>query len=123
MTLHKPIPDMSERELGTTLGIIQAELSEINSKRRQKADALNMVQAELTRRKEEKNFHPAISDHAVLRYMERVMGLDIDSLRSKILSPAIIGAMKSGATQFTADNISYRLRDNTIITIIDKGAA
>lgn len=37
-----------------------------------------------------------VSDHAVVRYLERVMGFDIDALRARIMTPTIERAIRSG---------------------------
>ena len=38
-----------------------------------------------------------ISDHAVLRYLERVKGVDIAAIRSEMMSPALAKADEFGA--------------------------
>lgn len=37
---------------------------------------------------------PLISDHAVLRYMERVMGLEVEKVRSNMLTPMQLAAVR-----------------------------
>jgi hypothetical protein len=40
-----------------------------------------------------------VSDHAVVRYLERVMGFDIDALRARIMTPTIERAIRSGVAR------------------------
>lgn len=61
---------------------------------------------------------PTVSDHAVLRYMERAMGFDIVAIRRSILTPERVAAIKSGATTIKADNCSFKVQSNVITTII-----
>ena len=66
---------------------------------------------------DEPNKKPTVSEHAVVRYMERVMGFDIESLREKILTPTVMDAMKCGATKVKADNMTVWIKGNEITTI------
>lgn len=38
---------------------------------------------------------PQVTDHAVLRYMERVLGIDVSALRAEILPPMRAKAVKT----------------------------
>ncbi len=49
-----------------------------------------------------------VSDHAVLRYLERVGGFDIDRLRNEIRQRCLAAA-ESGATGVVVDGFSYRI--------------
>lgn len=49
-----------------------------------------------------------ISDHALLRYIERVHGVDIDRLR-KIVSDLISDAATAGATSYSVDGFTYSI--------------
>jgi hypothetical protein len=50
-----------------------------------------------------------ISDHAVLRFLERVHGLDVDAVRSVIAGNVQYGA-ELGAIIVVIDNVKYALR-------------
>lgn len=49
-----------------------------------------------------------VSDHAVLRYLERVGGFDIEGLRASI-SRRVTPAVSLGATGVVIDGFSYRV--------------
>lgn len=47
-----------------------------------------------------------VSDHAVVRYLERVVGFDVEALRRRILTPTVEAAIRSGVTRIrTADGV------------------
>ena len=47
-----------------------------------------------------------VSDHAVVRYLERVMGIDVESVRKRIMTPVIEAAIKAGVTRIrTAEGV------------------
>jgi len=63
--------------------------------------------------------HP-ISDHALLRYMERVQGIDVEQLKDSLLNkyPALRAALNSGATSFTVDDISFVMKGGAVTSVI-----
>ncbi len=65
---------------------------------------------------------PKVSDHALLRFIERVHGVDIEAIRSSIMSSRIVEAIKLGATSVTVDGVKMIVRDGVIITVVRKGA-
>ncbi len=59
--------------------------------------------------------HPriAVTDHAVIRYMERVLGLDIEPVRAAIADVAG-PAVRTGATAIITDGFRYVVRDGAV---------
>lgn len=60
-----------------------------------------------------------ITDHAVLRYLERVMGVDVEAVRRAILTPdnkALIARLKSGKFPIGAGMLAVVV-DEVIVTI------
>lgn len=71
-----------------------------------------------------KNFEApvTVSDHALVRYMERVMNLDLDSIRQQILTPERVSAIKAGAVEIIGGDCTLRCKNRTVITIVkEKG--
>lgn len=66
---------------------------------------------------------PRVSDHALLRFIERVMGIDVDAIRDRILSDNIVSAIKAGATAVTVDSVRMVVKDNVVVTVIEKRRA
>ena len=56
-----------------------------------------------------------VTDHAVLRYLERVKGVDIDAVRHE-LGHVVDRAIELGAGAAIIDGIKYVLNDRTIVT-------
>lgn len=63
----------------------------------------------------------AISDHACLRYLERVYGVDIDKVRAEMNTPALTRAVEFGARVLIGKH-GERLviRDGIVVTVIAK---
>lgn len=65
-----------------------------------------------------------ISDHALIRFLERLAGLDTDELRQKLgrsLERARRAAEQLGADEYTvkAGGIVYVIKDNTLVTLFE----
>lgn len=56
-----------------------------------------------------------VTDHAVLRYLERVKGVDIDAVRDE-LGRVVDRAIELGAGAAVVDGVKYVLNDRTIVT-------
>jgi hypothetical protein len=73
---------------------------------------LNLVRAALAKRLKPRA-EPKLTDHALLRYIERVIGLDIDAIRSEIMTLQTVSALKAKATAVTVNNVCFRARWRT----------
>lgn len=65
-----------------------------------------------------------ISDHALLRFIERVGGLDAEALRTALqasLNRAALAAGSIGAREFhiVADGLKYIVVEGKVITVLD----
>lgn len=78
---------------------------------------LNTLRDELDRRNRPAP-EPKISEHALLRYIERVHGVDLDLLRESILTPPIVAAIQSGASAVTVSGVKFIVRDNVMVTVL-----
>lgn len=58
-----------------------------------------------------------VTDHAIVRYLERVGGFDIDSLRKQIASRCEAGA-SIGATSVIAEGFAFLIGDGQVITVV-----
>lgn len=61
---------------------------------------------------------PRMSEHALLRYIERVYGVDVEAVRAEVMSPAIVAALKTGATAVTVKGVKMLAKDGTIVTVV-----
>lgn len=61
-----------------------------------------------------------ITDHAVVRYIERVMGVDIDKLKEEILPTNLrVMALKEDC-KITLDGYRLVIKDNAVVTVTAK---
>lgn len=58
----------------------------------------------------------AITDHAVIRYLERVQGVDIQAVRLEIAS-RVANGLEKGACGVLLDGMEYRIVDGHVVTV------
>lgn len=58
-----------------------------------------------------------VTDHAVLRYLERVKGMDIDAVRRDIGRLVDLACDHPDATGIVIDGWSYKLRNGHVTTV------
>lgn len=63
-----------------------------------------------------------ISEHAILRYLERVKGIDLEQIRSEMILPKMKVAMEQfkDGTFSGPNNCKLVVKDNTVVTILTK---
>ena len=64
-----------------------------------------------------------VSDHALMRYCERVLGINMDEVKEKILTESAMGLidkLKAGDGQYPVKEGDFviRLKNKTVVTII-----
>jgi hypothetical protein len=57
-----------------------------------------------------------VTDHAVLRYLERVKGIDIEAVRLEV-GHVVDRAVEMGAGAAIVDGVRYVLNERTIVTV------
>lgn len=61
---------------------------------------------------------PIVSEHALLRWIERVEKHDIDAVRVRMLSPAVVEAIRfAGSGKVRHDGVMIIFKNNTIVTV------
>tara|TARA_R110001599_G_scaffold39930_3_gene121671 strand:- start:452 stop:832 length:381 start_codon:yes stop_codon:yes gene_type:complete len=60
-----------------------------------------------------------VSEHAILRYLERVCGMDIENIKTLILNDEFkaLNSLANGEGTIKMNDIEYVLKNNVIITI------
>lgn len=58
-----------------------------------------------------------VSDHAVLRYLERAHGLDVEAVRAHLAGHAV-SAVRLGAIAVRIDGVKLVIEDGVIVTVI-----
>lgn len=57
-----------------------------------------------------------VTDHSVLRYLERVRGIDVEAVRTEIAAITEV-AVQSGACGLNTDGMSYRFENGAVVTV------
>ena len=60
-----------------------------------------------------------VTDHALLRYLERVMGLDMEACRDHIVTPEIRDAVRIGAASIYQNGFTYIIEEGAIVTVLE----
>lgn len=63
-----------------------------------------------------------VSDHAVLRYLERGLGIDVEGLRRRIGRRAD-KADAAGASAVLINGLRYSIRDGVLVTVTEQNRA
>ena len=63
-----------------------------------------------------------VTDHCVVRYLERAMGLNLDLVRDHIRS-ICQGAASFGATSVRAEGLRFEIANHRVVTVTPDGIA
>lgn len=105
-----------EASIENTKAELAARLKEDQSEAQRLRSRIGSIDAELQRREARDNIVPTISDHALLRYIERACGVDVETLKSELLTDAVVLAIKSGATGVRTPHGTMVIKGNTVVT-------
>lgn len=100
--------------LQSLVGQIQLQLSDAQA-------SLASVRSELQRRLKPQP-EPRLSDHAMLRYLERVMHVDVKAIQARIMTDKVKAAILAGASSVIVAGAKFKIANNTVVTIIDVDA-
>jgi hypothetical protein len=64
---------------------------------------------------------PPVSDHAVLRYLERISGVDVEGIRQRIWAQTR-SAVGMQAKKTTVGGITFVIRNGHVITVLSAAA-
>ncbi len=113
--------DMSVRELQEESDRLERSMGQAEKSLADLRVRLGQVSAEIAKRTRPAP-EPRISDHALLRYIERIVGVDMDELRDTILTDQIKAALRLGATGVTVNGIKMIAKDGVIVTVLSEEA-
>ena len=80
-------------------------------------DKLEMIKTLKERKELLEKGEIIISDHAMIRYIERVIGIPQSDIKSKIVSDSF-KRLYIGDGKYKLDGVQYVIKDNVIVTII-----
>ena len=58
-----------------------------------------------------------VTDHAVMRYLERVKGVDFGEIRKQIMTDELARAIAAGAQTVKIGNAVYTIKNQCVITV------
>lgn len=61
-----------------------------------------------------------ITDHAVLRYLERHYGLNVDAIRNEMQSPIFEIAETFGCDRVVRHGVVFVIREGTVATVLKR---
>lgn len=94
---------------------------EIANKQReynQKLNSIQILKEEMEKINNSENLK--VSEHAIVRYFERVKGFSIEEIEKEILSPQVIDLVGKlgGNGSYPNNNFSVVMKNHTVITIV-----
>lgn len=64
-----------------------------------------------------------VTDHAAMRYLQRVMGVDLDAVKQIVAEQVHIAETNNGATAVLSNGFRYVIRNGHVITVLDQNSA
>lgn len=80
---------------------------------------LNAERAEHIAKLMELSEKPRVSDHAVIRYLERKYGFTFEDVRAEMLTPAVLNAMDAGANGVKLNGGTFKIKGRTVTTYVE----
>lgn len=115
------------KQFQSQLNKLEVEVESIKSEISLKNKEMNLKQKSIQELREKiqtlgKKKTPIISEHALLRYLERVQGIDLTAITSEILTPSLLELIDrlgtSGQYPVKEKGFSVKLKNNVVVTII-----
>lgn len=106
-----------ERERATAAALKQ-ELSTVQRKHHLSQNACKTLEARIAELQATAVAEPIVSEHALLRYLERIKGVDLEALRAEILgdgTAANISFAQNGCIK--KGNANLVVRNNVVVTV------
>lgn len=102
------------------LKALREELSVLDQKIHTETRELSAIDAQVEQLKK-KNKAVVVTEHAILRYLERVKGVDIEAAKREMLPPEVSNQIRAlGNGEYPVGTHSVKVKDNVVITILTK---
>lgn len=99
---------------------VNKAISDLQIQRARALADLDRVDKEIAALHAEKLAQPIVTEHAILRWLERVEGMDIEAVKTRMLTPQVleyIANLGTGAFPIGRDNIRLRVKNGTVVTV------
>lgn len=60
-----------------------------------------------------------LTEHALIQYLERIKGFDLNPFRDEILTPEILAAVATGAQSVKARGATFKVQNGMIVTVVE----
>ena len=126
------IKDSAEiKSLETRRNKLQAERKQVNieiqDKQKESADMksrIDVLQKKIEKLKSKKPKDLIVSEHSMLRYIERVIGIDLDEIRTKVLpTDKVYEVKKMGDCAYGLGDHSIVVKDGVVVTVLGSNDA
>lgn len=96
---------------------LMAQIKALQKEHSQKVNQTNTLRQQI--QSAENDGKLKVSEHAILRYLERVKGIDLDLVQLEILSPKVMAMVeKLGQNgSYPSDGFQVVMKDGTVITV------
>jgi len=115
--LSTQVTDLSERleKLEVEARPLREQLGNIDRTKHKLSEQLKEIRNKVDALKKE----PRVSDHAVVRYLERIYGFSFEDVRKELLTPVVIAAMAAGVDTVKTAKGKLKIRENCVVTVTD----
>jgi chromosome segregation ATPase len=98
--------------------VLKTKLAIINTEFNYKRAAIEKLKEEIKRLSTTKD--PKVSEHAIVRYFERVKGFDISEIEKEILTEEVLELIEKlgGSGSYPNKDFSVVMKDFTVTTIV-----
>lgn len=106
------------------LKALREELSSLDQKIRSETREIGDIDSQIAKlQTKAKNQTKTVvfTEHAILRYLERVKGLDIDQVKKEMVPDLVTQQIRAmGNGEYPVGTHSVKIKDNTVVTILTK---
>lgn len=104
-----------EQKYTNELTILKSEITRLNADVISKRETVKAIQREIT----EITREPLVTEHAMLRYFERIKGYSMKDIKNKIMPKETLKQIKKlGDGEYSVENFGIVCRKNAIVTVI-----
>lgn len=99
------------------LTVLKTEVARLNVEISSKQETVKSIQREIT----QLTLEPLVTEHAMLRYFERVLGFNMSDIKNKIMPTETLEKIRRlGDGEYPVEDFSIKCRQNAIVTVLTK---
>lgn len=109
------------KEIETKRNLLIKEIEEKQQQSTIMRKQLVILKGQIESVKQKSDGKIVVSEHSMLRYIERVLGIDLKTIEDKILSDEEKDTVKTlGNCTYPKDGFKIKIKDNTVVTVLTK---